>query len=412
MSGLAPNTRTLACLGCLFLAAPSAGSGPQVKVGADVLLERRLDLLQDKKVGLVTNHTGRTSAGEFLVDALISRGIEVTALFGPEHGIRGEAGAGDAVADAVDRKTGLTVYSLYGAVRKPTPAMLSNVDVLLYDIQDVGARFYTYISTMGLCLEAAAEKGIDFVVLDRPNPLGGILTDGPVLPDSLRSFVGMYPIPVVYGLTIGELAALVNDQGWLAHGAKARLTVVPVEGWTRSMRWRDTGLPWVPPSPNIRTPEAALIYPATCLIEATNLSEGRGTDAPFQLVGARFLRPDGLASALSNSGSSGLRFRDTSFTPVSSKFKGELCHGALLQIDDPDAFRPVSFGLTLLKVIQGAAPDSLVVNLRGLSRRLGDPEAYALLLKGVPVTSVSGRWNEPLIRFKTLALRYRRYPER
>ena len=411
MIGLRLTTRVQTCLVVLLLAAASVGASPRVKVGADVLLERRLDLLQNKRIGLVTNHTGRTSAGEFLVDALIRRGIRVTTIFGPEHGIRGEAGAGDEVKDAVDERTGLTVYSLYGAVRKPTPAMLKNVDLLLYDIQDVGARFYTYISTMGLCMEAAAEQGIEFVVLDRPNPLGGLQTEGPVLPDSLRSFVGAFPVPVVYGLTIGELATLVNEQGWLAQKSKARLTVVPIDGWTRKMRWRDTGLPWVPPSPNIRTPEAALIYPGTCFLEATNLSEGRGTDAPFQIIGGPFLRRDGLASALAQSGIKGMTFRDTSFTPVSSKFEGQLCHGVVIQVQDPDLFNPLLFGLTLLEVLYARAPEYLSVNMRSLSRRLGDSGAYDLIAKGTPVTTVAERWNEPLARFKSVARKYWRYPE-
>ncbi len=408
---LSPALRGALVLLCVFLAGAPAGASPKVKVGADVLLDRRLDLVKGRRVGLVTNQSGRTGTGEFLVDALISRGVTLTALFGPEHGIRGEAGAGDTVKDAVDERTGLRVYSLYGAVRKPTPAMLKNVDVLLYDIQDVGARFYTYISTMGLCMEAAAEQGIEFVVLDRPDPLGGLLTEGPVLPDSLRSFVGMFPVPVVYGLTCGELATLVNEQGWLAHNVKARLTVIPMEGWTRSMRWRDTGLTWLPPSPNIRTPEAALIYPGTCLLEATNVSEGRGTDAPFRIIGAPFLRNNELGSTIAECGIKGLTCRDTSFTPVSSKFEGQLCHGAVIRIDDSDLFHPVMFGLTLLRVLHAHAPEYFTVNLRSLSRRLGDPEAYELIVKGTPASSVADRWRESLNRFRSVARAAWRYPE-
>jgi beta-N-acetylhexosaminidase len=289
--------------------------------------------------------------------------------------------------------------------------MLKNVDVLLYDIQDVGARFYTYISTMGLCMEASAEEGIEFVVLDRPNPLGGLLTEGPVLPDSLRSFVGMFPIPVVYGLTCGELASLVNEQGWLAHKVKARLTVIPMVGWTRSMRWRDTGLTWLPPSPNIRTPEAALIYPGTCLLEATNISEGRGTDAPFRIIGAPFLRNDELGSTITECGIKGLTCRDTSFIPLSSKFEGQLCHGAVIRIVDADLFHPLTFGLTLLGVLHAHAPEYLTVNLRSLSRRLGDPGAYELIVNGTPASLVADRWREPLNRFRSVARGAWLYPE-
>ena len=396
----------------LLLSSLSAFAGsPKIKVGADVLLDDRLDLLKGKRVGVVTNPTGRTAGGMHIVDALISRGVRVTALFGPEHGIRGEAGAGDAVADAIDAKTGLTVYSLYGAVRKPTPPMLKDVDVLLYDIQDVGARFYTFISTMALCMEAAAEKGIEYVVLDRPNPLGGLLVDGPLLPDSLRTFVGKFPVPVVYGLTIGELATMVNEEGWNARGVKAKLTVVPVEGWTRSMRWNDTGLPWLAPSPNLRTPEAVLLYPGTCLIEATNLSEGRGTGVPFQFVGAPFLDGERFRSMLKVSDIRGVRVRDTSITPDASKFTGRLCHGVVLHPVSPDSLLPVEAGLALLQSLLHQAPESVAVNQRGLAIRLGDPDALRLLTSGTPVARIAERWQEPLRRFIALSKRYRLYPQ-
>ncbi|MEK9136788.1 MAG: DUF1343 domain-containing protein, partial [Bacteroidota bacterium] len=228
-------------------------------------MSKELNLVKGKKVGLITNHTGRLSSGQHLVDTLLAQGISVVALFGPEHGVRGEAAAGEKVGDTIDAKTGIPVFSLYGKTRTPTSDMLRDVDVLVYDIQDVGARFYTYISTMGLCMKAAIESGIPFIVLDRPNPLGGLKVEGPILEDSLKSFVGMYPIPLVYGLTCGELAMMINGEGWLATSAKADLTVVRMEGWTRSMLWDDTGLSWIRPSPNIPTPVTALVYPGTCL---------------------------------------------------------------------------------------------------------------------------------------------------
>jgi uncharacterized protein YbbC (DUF1343 family) len=287
---------------------------PRVSTGADVLVAEHLDLLKGKRVGLITNHTGRVSSGEFLVDVLLGKKINVVALFGPEHGIRGEAAAGDAVDDGVDDQTGIAVYSLYGATRKPTPTMLEGVDILMYDIQDVGVRFYTYISTMGLAMEAAAEHGIPFVVVDRPNPIGGLKLDGPVLIDSLRSFVGMYPIPVAYGLTCGELAVMIKSEGWLDL-AKLDLTVIWMEGWKRTMLWDDTGCPWVRPSPNIPTPATALVYPATCFIEATNVSEGRGTERPFHFIGAPFIDGGTLSGKLNALRLPGVRFSPTEFTP-------------------------------------------------------------------------------------------------
>ncbi len=255
-----------------------------VKTGADILVERRLDLVKGKQVGLITNHTGRLSTGEFLVDALRARGVHVVALFAPEHGIRGQAQAGASVQNETDSATGIPVYSLYGATTRIQQSMLKGIDLLIYDIQGLPVRFYTYLSTMGLSMEAAAEAGIPFIVLDRPDPLGGQIVDGPIMQDSLKSFVGMYPLPVVYGLTCGELAQMINRERWLSNGVQANLTVVPVEGWTRGMSWGETGLTWYPPSPNIPTAATAFVYPATCFIEGTNLSEGRGTSQAVRSV--------------------------------------------------------------------------------------------------------------------------------
>jgi uncharacterized protein YbbC (DUF1343 family) len=383
-----------------------------VKVGADILVEQRLDILRGKRVGLITNQTGRVSSGEYLIDALIARRVEVTALFGPEHGIRGTEPAGEAVSDSVDGKTHIPVFSLYGPIRKPTPSMLTNVDLLLFDIQDVGARFYTYLSTLGLCMEAAAEKGIPFVVLDRPNPLGGILTDGPVMPDSLRSFVGMFPVPVIYGLTIGELAAMADGEGWLAGGVRANLTVVPMEGWTRTMLWRDTGLPWVPPSPNIRRPETVLVYPATCYLEATNISEGRGTEDPFCIIGAPFIDGRELAGVLSSGGLHGLRVRDVRFTPASSKFRGVDCSGVSMEFIMSDSLRPVRIGVDILCTLKKKYPDSLAVNRRGLSRLLGDPEAFDLIAGGKSPAFIAGRWETARKAFAARASKYFIYPRK
>ena len=400
----------LALLLLILVALASAPHSPRVRTGADVLIERRLSLLEGKRVGLITNRTGRLASGEMLLDALVRRGISVTALFGPEHGIRGTSGAGEAVADSVDPATGIPVFSLYGRVRKPTPAMIDRVDVLVYDIQDVGARFYTYLSTMGLCMEAAAERGLPFIVLDRPDPLGGDIVDGPVLPDSLRSFVGSFPIPVVYGLTPGELAAMANGEGWLSRGVRAELTVVRMEGWTRHMRWGEAGLSWVPPSPNIRRPETQWIYPATCYLEATNVSEGRGTGDPFFTIGAPFVPAGELSRLLRAAGLRGIT--DTIFTPHESKYMGVSCNGVHLSVVPGDSLRPVRAGVEILSALVRCCGDSITINPRGLSRLLGDPYALDLIRQGKTAGEIASRWEEDVRLFRKRASGYMIYPER
>jgi len=392
---------------------PSCVLDPEkvISTGADVLIGKQLDLVRGRRVGLVTNHTGRLSSGEFLVDALRAKGVHVTALFGPEHGIRGVAGAGDRIEDSVDAETGIPVFSLYGKQNSPTETMLKDVDVLLYDIQDVGARFYTYISTMKLCMEAAAGKGIPYVVLDRPNPLGARI-DGPLLEDSLRSFVGPVRLPVVYGLTIGELAMMINTEGLLKGGAHANLTVVWMEGWFRNMRWAETGLPWIAPSPNIPTPGTADIYPATCFLEATNVSEGRGTPEPFRQFGAPFLNADTLAAQLNARGLPGIRFSPATFTPISSKHKGEICYGAQATVTDPAAFRPVVTGLTIIRVLLDSAPGEVKLNPSSLGRLLGIQRAYGVLTVGGDPGALEHSWKGETDEYIAGLKPYFHYPYR
>jgi uncharacterized protein YbbC (DUF1343 family) len=393
---------------CLF-ALPVAVHAT-VKTGADLLVERHLDLLQGHTVGIVTNQTGRLSSGTSLVDTLVSLGIHVAALFGPEHGIRGTNAAGEKVTDGKDPRTGIPVYSLYGKIRKPTPEMLQSVDLLVYDIQDVGARFYTYISTLGLVMEAAAENNIPIIVLDRPNPLGGEKVDGPVLDDSLRSFVGMYPIPVVYGLTCGELARMINGELWLSGNLRARLNVIAMEGWTRTMTWEETGLDWVPPSPNIPDPSTALIYPATCFIEATNLSEGRGTREPFKLIGAPFLSGADAAIEILQYRIPGLSVEEVSFTPNSSKQAQKACHGVHLSVRDPQAFAPTSAGLSILRALMNLAPTAVKLKPSSLKRLLGSASAVAELQQGKSVASIEQSWLRDLSMYKQRSQQYYLYP--
>ena len=381
----------------------------QVHTGADVLVEKRLDLLAGKRIGLITNLTGRLSNGVPLVDTLRALGIPVTALFGPEHGIRGTGEAGETVSDSLEAKTGIPVHSLYGATRKPTAAMLRDIDVLVYDIQDVGARFYSYISTMVLCMEAAAEAGLPFIVLDRPDPLGGLLVDGPLMEDSLESFVGMLPIPAVYGLTSGELARMVNGEGWMAGGRRVDLIVVGMEGWRRWMSWRDTGLPWIPPSPNIPSPEAALAYPATCFVEATNISEGRGTDHPFELVGAPFLDPDSLAGALTALEAPGVRWTRASFTPQASKFRNEVCRGVRLEVTAAGHYRPLETGIRLLRAMREQCPSRFQLRTSSLARLAGSTSVGKAVEGWVSIKSVVDAWASGIARFKQRSRCYRLY---
>jgi uncharacterized protein YbbC (DUF1343 family) len=340
------------------LIAPAAPgqAAAQVRPGIEVLLADPPASVVGRRVGLITNRSGVDRAGRRTVDLLAARPeLELVALFAFEHGLGGTAPPGARIADAIDAATGLPVHSLYGEVRRPTPAMLAGIDVLVYDAQDSGARPYTRVSTMALAMAAAAEAGIPFVVLDRPNPLGGVVMEGPVLEPAFASFVGMYPIPLRHGMTVGELARLYND----AFGIGAELVVVPAEGWRRRDRFDATGLAWVPPSPNLPRLEAAAHYPGTVLVEGTTLSEGRGTAHPFEQVGAPWLRPAEVVRALAPLALPGVAFHVVTLAvaPGTPKHGGQRLPGIRLVITDPDAYRPVATVLHLLAAIRALHPD-------------------------------------------------------
>ena len=327
-------------------AAPSAPGTVGVELGIDVLLRDSLHVLRGRRVGLITNHTGRNARGETTIDLLHrAPGVNLVALFGPEHGIRGAAEAGEKVDSSTDQRTGLPVRSLYGATRVPTAEMLADVDVLVYDIQDVGARVYTYPWTMALAAEAAGKLGKRFVVLDRPDPIRADRVEGGMLDTAFRSFVGQYPVALRYGLTPGEMMRyLVGTE--LLH---AHLTVIPMRGYRRSMWWEETGLPWINPSPNLRTVDAALLYTGTVFFEGTNLSEGRGTDRPFQLVGAGWLDAPAVATALNARNLPGVRFSATTRTIAKGQKWGEQAI-PMIQVDvtDREAVRPFEVGARML----------------------------------------------------------------
>jgi uncharacterized protein YbbC (DUF1343 family) len=323
-----------------------------VKPGSQTLLQHHLPALRGARIGLVTNPTGLDGQLRPTLDLLLEAGLTVTALFGPEHGIRGDAPAGAIVESSVDPLTGIPVHSLYGPTKKPTPEMLEGVDALLFEIQDAGARFYTYTWTLALCMEAAAENGKRLIVLDRPNPISGEV-EGGLLHPGLESFIGLRPIPVRHGMTHGELARWLNGR----FGPACDLTVIPMEGWQRSMYWEETGLPFVPPSPATNSPTMLQLYPGTCFIEGTNLSEGRGTALPFQVFGAPWLDERAVVSELTRRALPGVAFRPHYFTPLTSKQEGIFCRGVQIHVLDKRAMRPVELGAHLVDVVRRLHPD-------------------------------------------------------
>ncbi len=312
-------------------------SAPAVLTGLEVLRKEGFAPLQGRHVGLITNPTGVAADLRSTIDLLAhAPGVHLVALYGPEHGVRGDAAAGASVSGGRDPETGLPVYSLYGATRKPTPAMLRGVDTLVFDIQDIGARSYTYISTLGLCMESAAENHLRLVVLDRPDPLGGERVEGNLPTSAFRSFVGRYPIPYVYGLTVGELAQMINGEGWLADGRQCDLTVIPMQGYRRDMTWAETGLPWVPTSPHIPHPDTALYYAATGIAgELPALSIGVGYTLPFELAGAPGLSPTRFAAELNRRKLPGVLFRPMSWSPFYATYQSQTCGGVQIYFFDP-----------------------------------------------------------------------------
>ncbi len=375
---------------------------PPVLTGLDVLVREDFAQLKGRLVGLVTNHTGRDREGRAAIDLLHrAEGVKLVALFSPEHGIRGALD--EKVSDSKDDKTGLPIYSLYGKRRKPTADTLKGVDTLVFDIQDAGCRFYTYISTLGLVLEAAAEHRVKVVVLDRPNPIGGVAVEGPILDGGRESFVAYHALPVRHGLTVGELALLFNKERKLG----ADLRVVRMEGWRRSDLYDRTGLTWVNPSPNLRSLGAALLYPGIGLLETTNLSVGRGTDRPFEWIGAPWLDGRRLAAALAEEKLPGVRFVPARLTPSGSVHKGKECGGVQIFVDDWSALRPVRTGLALACVLRRLYPNEWKVERFDVL--LGHKETWEGVRQGTSWRELEERWLEPLRRFIELRRQYLLY---
>ena len=331
--------------------------------GLDLLANDDFHPLRGKTVAVVTNHTGRDRQSRHILDLLTAEGIEVKVAFGPEHGLAGRIERGERIDEEVETVGGIRIYSLYGSSRKPTPDQFAGIDVVLFDIQDIGARYYTYASTLTLVMDACARDRIPIFVLDRPSPVRGDFIEGPLVEPDYASFMGLHPVPIRHGLTMGELAVMINEEGWLSEGRRANLTVVPVLNWSRYDWWEDTLLEWRPPSPNIPSPEIARAYLGTCLFEGTNVSEGRGTLTPFLLVGAPWIERKSLAAQLNRWQLPGVSFADTSFTPVSitgmaekPKYMDQTIGGVRLVITDRDLFRPVHTAAVMIHTIRESYP--------------------------------------------------------
>ncbi len=382
-------------------AASSAGVHP-VQCGIDVLISNRFTPLRNLRVGLVTNHTGRTRDGRSTIDVLFhAPEVKLVRLFSPEHGIRGALDA--AVADSQDEATGLPVVSLYGKNRKPLPKDLDGLDALVYDIQDIGARFYTYITTLGLVLEAARASGKKVFVLDRPNPIGGVAVSGPLADPAYASFIAYHSLPVRHGMTVGELALLYNSERKIG----ATLEVVPCRGWVRTDLYDHTGLVWTNPSPNMRSLTEAILYPGVALLEATNLATGRGTDTPFERVGAPWIDPVRFADALNDAAIPGARFVPIYFTPRERQHARVRCGGVQIVVVDWEAFDPLSLGITLAVNLRAIYPQEWQPD--GLLRLLASKTAYDDILACKPVAAIMARWTGQLEQFRRVRSRYLLY---
>jgi uncharacterized protein YbbC (DUF1343 family) len=406
------------------MAGPSSSQAPTppgpIVTGAEAFAASGFAAVAGKRVGLVTNHTGRVR-DEHLADVLSrAPNVKLTAIFAPEHGFRGTAEAGAKVRDGVDAKTGVRVFSLYGASRKPTARMLRDVDVLVFDIQDIGVRFYTYISTMGLAMQAAAAARIPFVVLDRPNPLGGDYVSGFVLEPALRSFVGQYPIPIVHGLTVGELARMIQGEKWLPGLDGLQLSVVAMQGWQRSMRWPQTGQAWVATSPNIPTFESALVYPGIGIVGETDVNEGRGTPTPFSVFGAPWIDATRMVARLDGLGLPGVRFEATTYTPRSipevatrPRFEGTKIRGARVVVTDVARIEPLEIGMHVLAALVAEARSKGQVRLFGklgmFHAIAGTKRLHRMLEAGDSGTAIVAAWQTEVAQFKARRARYLLY---
>jgi uncharacterized protein YbbC (DUF1343 family) len=419
--------------GCQTMPTKKISTRSPVKLGVEVLFAKHLDLIRGKHVGLITNPTGLDSQLDSIIELFRAQPeVQLVALYGPEHGVRGNAQAGEYVPFYFDEHFKLPVFSLYGQTHKPPADMLTNideymrsfdtkhegkkveagmmnsVDVMVFDLQDVGTRVYTYVATMANAMEAAANAGIPFVVLDRPNPIGGAVMEGTILEyPKFSSFIGHYPIPLRHGMTVGELAQLFNAQ-FLTN--QCQLTVVPMENWRRDEWFDETSLPWTLPSPNLPTLASATVYPGQVIIEGTNLSEGRGTTKPFEMFGAPWIDGYVLAQKLNSLHLPGVKFREVYFTPTFSKFSGEQCGGCQLHVTDRDLYRSVATTLHILAEIKKLYGDKLELHASYFDHVMGTTSVRAALERGEPPEKIVSRFAPGLAEFAKLRAPFLLYP--
>jgi uncharacterized protein YbbC (DUF1343 family) len=387
----------------------ACGCSPPVKTGLDNIAANS-HIFKNKRVGIITNHTGKNSEGKFIVDIFQQMpDVNVTALFGPEHGFEGTAQDAVKVKTSDESPYGVPIYSLYGKTLKPTEQMLENVDVLVFDIQEIGARFYTYVYTMSLSMEAAAENKKTFVVLDRPNPINAASVQGNILDTKFATFVGLYPIPTRYGMTIGELATMFNNQLWLKDSVKADLTVIPMTNYKRKYWYDQTGLEFIKPSPNMPNIASAAVYPGTCLFEGTNISEGRGTDKPFLLFGAPWIDSEKLTAKLNTLNLPGLKFQPSSFTPTFSKFENEKCFGSEIIITDRDKIDTFWTGASIINTIYHMYPENVKWHERHFDRLCGTDQVRLAITEGKPLAELKAQWQEQLDDFRKIRKKYLLY---
>jgi uncharacterized protein YbbC (DUF1343 family)/CubicO group peptidase (beta-lactamase class C family) len=377
-------------------------SNEKVQTGIDVLAAEKFDPLTGLRLGLITNHSGIDSAGRRTVDLLHkARGVKLAAVFSPEHGFSGKAEG--RVSSAKEPLTGLPMYSLYGDTLSPTKRMLAGLDALVFDIQDAGARFYTYITTMGYAMEACAKKGIPFYVLDRPNPINASLVQGPILDNNLRSFTGYFPLPVRHGMTVGELAEMFNVEKKMG----VKLRVIKMRGYERSTWYDETGLLWLSPSPNLQSLTETILYPGVAMVEGTNVSVGRGTMTPFELIGAPWMNGEELASYLSNRNIQGVRFKPVDFTPNNSLYKNRLCHGVQIMLLDRQVLDSPALGIEIAGALYRLYPkDFQIDKTLGL---IGSRKVLQAMKEGQDPTSIVQSWQGTLEQFRHLRSKYLLY---
>lgn len=401
----------------LMDAGKTASRSLRVFTGAEVLISEKLNLLEGKSVAVIANPTSRMPDGTHLVDTLLGLGVNVVKVFGPEHGFRGNASAGAKVSNDVDEKTGLPIISLYGKNRKPQSSQLEDLDIVIFDIQDVGSRHYTYIYTMSYAIEACAENNKPILVLDRPNP-NGWYVDGPVLNKKYSSFIGMHEIPIAHGMTVGEYAQMVNEEGWLKNGVKADLTVISCSNYHHAMRWEETGLEWIAPSPNLATEYAAYLYPAICWLEPTTASVGRGTDEAFTIVGAPWF--SGLQNArTTESGLDlyGLRMKPYSFTPVSlpgkseyPKFQDKACQGLKFEnrVEGKELFLA---GISIIQTLYQQGNEKGSFFRKGFEKWPGNDVFKGQIINGESPEVIYESWQPDVDAFKAIRSKYLLYED-